>query len=162
MGPIEGRLLRPLLWSALLTVTMLSPGCRTGPETTLFTVSGPGWRVQQGQALWRPRQKSPELGGDLVVASHADGRCVVQFSKTPLPLVLAQTTGTNWLIQFPPQQMGFIGGGSGPTRFPWLYLRPALAGEPLPSPLRFERRPDGNWRLENTRTGETLEGFLAP
>jgi hypothetical protein len=28
--------------------------------------------------------------------------------------------------------------------------------------LRFERKPDGGWRLENTRSGETLEGFLAP
>ena len=25
----------------------------------------------------------PELGGDLVVASHEDGRCLIQFAKTP-------------------------------------------------------------------------------
>jgi hypothetical protein len=28
--------------------------------------------------------------------------------------------------------------------------------------LHFESKPDGGWRLENSRTGETLEGFLSP
>jgi len=45
------------------------------------------------------------------MASHADGRCVIQFTKTPLPLVLAQTSRTNWLIEFPPRQMGFMARG---------------------------------------------------
>jgi hypothetical protein len=58
--------------------------------------------------------------------------------------------------------MGFTGRRQPPARFAWLYLHAALSGEPLPPPLRFERKPDGNWRLENTRSGETLEGFLAP
>ncbi len=78
-----------------------------------------------------------------------------------MSLVLAQTTRTNWLIQFPAGRMSFTGHGRPPTRFAWLYLHAALSGEPLPAPLRFERKPDGGWRLENTRSGETLEGFLA-
>ena len=109
--------------------------------------------------LW-PGRRFPELGGDLVVATHEDGRCVLQFAKTPLPLVLAQTTRTNWLIQFPPRRMSFAGRCPPPTRLAWLYLPAALAGDSLPSALRFQRKPDGGWRLENTRSGESVEGFL--
>jgi hypothetical protein len=102
------------------------------------------------------------LGGELVMASHEDGRCAIQFTKTPLPLVMAQTTRTNWLIEFPPQRMSFAGRRAPPTRFAWLYLSAALSGESLPSTLHFQRKPDGGWRLENTRSGESVEGFLAP
>lgn len=104
----------------------------------------------------------PEVAGDLVVASHEDSRCLIQFSKTPMTLISVQTTPTHWLIQFPPRQMNFAGHRQPPVRFAWLYLHAALAGEQLPSPLRFEHQPEGGWRLENTRSGETLEGFLAP
>ena len=162
MALYEGRLFRPVLWLALLASAMLSSGCRTTTGTSLFTTSGPGWRVQEGQALWRPGRGMPELAGDLVMASHEDGRCAIEFAKTPMSLVSAQTTGTNWLIQFPAAQMIFAGHRQPPVRFGWLYLHTALAGEPLPPPLHFERKPDGGWRLENTRSGETLEGFLAP
>ena len=161
MALYEGRLFRPVLWTALLSIVMFSSGCQTAPRS-LFTATGPGWRVQEGQALWRPRRGMPELGGDLVMASHADGRCAIEFAKTPISLVSAQTTRTNWLIQFPAGQMSFAGRRQPPVRFAWLYLHTALAGEPLPPPLRFERKPDGGWRLENTRSGETMEGFLAP
>ncbi len=131
-------------------------------QAPLFTASGPGWRVREGQALWRPRRDLPELGGELVVASHADGRCLVQFEKTPLTLVSAETTRTAWQIQFPPRRLSFTGHGKRPTRFLWIYLQSALLGEPLPAPVRFERKTEGGWRLENSKSGETLEGYLAP
>ncbi|HXP61218.1 MAG TPA: hypothetical protein VN829_12045 [Dongiaceae bacterium] len=145
----------------LLAMLMLCDGCQTA-ATSLFTASGPGWHVQQGQALWRPGRGFPELGGDLVVARHEDGRCLIQFAKTPLSLVSVQTTPTQWLIQFPVARRAFSGRRRPPVRFAWLYLRAALAGEPLPEALRFEAKPGGSWRLENTRSGETLEGFLPP
>ena len=138
------------VWLSLLTSGVLSNGCRTVATNSLFTASGPGWRVQQGQ------------GGELVVASHLDGRCAVQFLKTPIPLVLAQISSTNWLIQFPPRQMGFAGKNSPPPRFLWLYLHAALAGEVLPGLLHFSQKPDGGWRLENVKSGETVEGYLEP
>ena len=162
MALYEGRWFRPVLRLALLAVALFSSSCRTTTGTSLFTTTGPGWHVQEGQALWRSGRGYPEIGGDLVMVSHEDGRCAIEFAKTPMSLVLAQTTRTNWLIQFPAGKMGFTGRGPGPTRFAWLYLHTALAGGPLPLPLRFERKPDGDWRLENTRTGETLEGFLSP
>jgi hypothetical protein len=148
-------------WSPLLVILMICSGCQTATKS-LFTASGPGWHVQEGQALWRPRRGYPELGGELLVASHADGRCLVEFSKTPLALVAAQTTRTNWLIQFPPRRMSFSGRGEPPSRFAWLYLGPALSGEKLPAAFHFERNAEGGWRLENSKSGETLEGFLVP
>ena len=148
-------------WLAGLTLLALFSGCQT-PSEPFLTTSGSGWRVQEGQALWRPGRRFPELGGELVLASHADGRGIIQFAKTPLPLVLAQTSQTNWLIQFPPRRMSFAGRGTPPTRFTWLYLPAALAGELLPAHLRFQRKPEGGWRLENTHSGETVEGFLVP
>jgi len=157
----EGRWLGHARGLAWLTLLLLSASCRTAKEP-LFTVAGPGWSVRQGQVVWRPGRRFPELGGELMVASHEDGRGAIEFAKTPLTLVVAQTTRTNWWIQFPPARMSFAGRGAPPRRFSWLYLGGALAGEPLPAPLRFQRQPEGGWRLENPRTGETLEGFLAP
>jgi hypothetical protein len=104
----------------------------------------------------------PELGGDLVLGRDEQGRCFLQFAKTPMSLVSAQTTPDQWQIEFPPRRWSFSGHGRPPARFLWLHLRAALAGEPLPEPLRFERRAEGGWRLENPRSGEALEGFLAP
>jgi len=152
---------RPFLRPVLLAGLVILCGCQTAPKT-LFTASGPGWRVQQGQALWRPKRGLPEFGGDLVFASHADGRSLIEFDKTPLSMVSAQTTSTNWLISFPQRRWSFTGRGSGPARFAWLHLYAALEGKPLPSTLHFERKADGGWRLENTRTGETLEGYFSP
>jgi len=181
MRLFEGHLSRPFLWSALLAVLMLCGGCQTATRF-LFTATGPGWHVQEGQALWQPGReieklptpkhaadaspqpghRLPEFGGDIVVATHEDGRCFIQFSKTPMTLLSVETTRTNWLVQFPMVRMSFTGRGAPPVRFAWLFLHAALAGEQLPSPLRFERKPDGGWRLENTSSGETLEGFLTP
>ena len=161
MRSFEGHLPRLSLGSVLLAVLMLFCGCRTTTKS-LFTASGSGWHIQEGQALWRPERGLPEFGGDLVLASDADGRCLLQFDKTPLSLVFVQTTPTQWLIRFSQRQMDFAGRGPGSTRFAWLYLHTALAGEPLPPPLYFERKTDGGWRLENIRTGETMEGFLSP
>jgi len=161
MPLVEGRLSRCFFWSAVLIILAFGAGCQTATKS-LFTASGPGWQVQEGQALWRPKRGLPEFAGDLVLARHADGRCLIQFDKTPLTILMAQTTPTDWLIRFPQRQMGFSGHGPGSTRFAWLYLPTALAGGRLPSPLRFERKSDGGWRLENLRTGETLEGFLSP
>jgi len=145
----------------LLAIVTLCGGCQTAPRS-LFTASGDGWHVRQGQAVWRPRRGLPELAGDLVVASHQDGRGFVQFAKPPVTLVWAQTTPSRWLIQFPAGHRSFRGHRRRPAHFAWLYLQAALAGEAVPAPLRFERQPAGDWRLENPRSGETLEGFLDP
>ena len=155
--PFRGRLLPLILLAGLVFLS----GCQTGTQS-LFTATGPDWHVQQGQALWRPKRGLPEFGGDLVLASDDAGRCLIQFDKTPMAILSAQTTSNRWLIKFPQRNMSFSGHGPGSTRFGWLYLPRALDGKPLPKNFRFERKPDGGWRLENSRTGETVEGFLSP
>jgi hypothetical protein len=129
---------------------------------SLFTVTGPGWHMQQGQALWRPKQGYPEIAGDLIMDTDNASRCLILFDKSPMSLVSVQTTPNEWLVQFPQGHMGFSGHGRKPTRLVWTYLQAAIAGQPLPAPLHFERKPDGGWRLENPKTGESLEGFLPP
>jgi len=151
-------------WNLFLFSTfcfLLFPGCRTG-TLSLFTAAGPNWRVQQGQALWQPRKDLPQFGGDLVLARDDVGDCLIQFDKTPMAILSAQTTSNRWLIKFPQQNRSFSGHGAGPTRFTWLYLPRALAGEPLPGKIRFALKPDGSWSLENSGTGEKVEGFLSP
>ncbi len=86
----------------------------------------------------------------------------MQFDKTPMAILSAQTTSNQWLIKFPQRNLNFSGHGAGSTRFSWLYLPAALDGKPLPKYFQFERKPDGGWRLENSRTGETVEGYLSP
>ena len=161
MPSSAGNLPRRFLWPILLAGVVLLSGCQTTPKN-LFTADGPGWKVQQGQALWRPNKDLPEFGGDLVFASNPDGRSLIQFDKTPLAMVSAQVTPAQWLIRFPQGQMNFAGHGAASTRFGWLYLPAALRGEKLPDAVHFARKPDGGWRLENSRTGETIEGFLSP
>jgi hypothetical protein len=134
-------------------------GCATPPQN-LFTMSGPDWHVQQGQALWTPRTGAPQFGGDLVLATD-DGSSYVEFAKTPLTIAIAQTTPKRWLIRFPQNHIAHSGRKPAPSQTLWLHLADALAGKPLPKSIHFEQKPDGNWRLENDKTGEILEGFLS-
>ena len=145
----------------LLACLLFACGCQTSTQS-LFTATGPNWHVQQGQALWRPKSGLPEFGGDLIYASDDTGRHLIQFDKTPMAIMSAQTTSNRWLIKFPQKNMSFSGYGAGSTRFAWLYLPQALDGKPLPKSFQFERKADGGWRLENSHTGELLEGFLSP
>jgi len=144
----------------LFNLTLLC-GCQTSTQS-LFNAAGPGWRVQQGQALWRPESGLPEFGGDLVLARDDAGDCLIQFDKSGMSMLSAQTTTNRWLIKFPQKNWSFSGHGSAPLRFSWLYLPLALDGKPLPKELHFETKTDGGWRLENSKTGETVEGFLSP
>ncbi len=145
----------------LLAALMFFCGCATTTTQSLFTVSGPGWRVQQGQALWTPRKGAPQFGGDIVLATDAEGRSFAQFAKTPMSILMVQTTPKEWFVHFAQGGGTWKGHEPAPTRTIWLHLADALAGKPLPRPLLFEQKPDGNWRLENPKTGEILEGFLA-
>jgi hypothetical protein len=160
-GVFKGRQLSGALGLALLILMPMSFGCRTGGNPA-FTTSGPGWRLREGQALWCPKKQMPEIGGELLVASHEDGRCLTEFSKSPLTLAVAQSGPIGWSIKFPPAGMSFSGAGKPPQRFLWLYLNAALAGKSLPKQIHFQRNSGDRWRLENIRTGESMEGYLAP
>lgn len=156
------RLILGLCGVIIVTLVVLTTGCRTSGEAARISNSGPGWRVLNGQAVWRPGFNRPELSGDLLVARHENGSYIFDFEKTPLPMTMGHTTSTNWLIQFPARRFSFGGKGQPPVRFAWLYLGAALDSKPLPKPFHFERKPDGGWLLQNTHSGESIEGFLSP
>ena len=142
---------------ALLLGLTLVAGCKTAPPLPPADLSSPGWRVQNGQAIWKPGSRHPELVGDLIMATNVDGRAFVQFTKDPFPLATAQTTSERWQINFSGGHRSWRGRGQPPRFFLWFQLPPALRGEELKSPWKFSHTGD-SWRLENPRRGEWLEG----
>jgi hypothetical protein len=134
--------------------------CRTGPPLPAADLSASGWHVQQGQAVWKPPGHRPELAGDLLFATNAAGDCFIQFSKTPFTMATAQITLGAWQIDFGSGRYVFRGRGVPPKRFIWFQLPRAFGPMDLGRPWKFTRRPDESWRLENSRTGEFLDGVF--
>lgn len=148
--------------AALLLLAIAFCGCRTGPPLPPADLSAPGWRLQQGQAVWKPTRSRPELAGELLFATKTNGEFFVQFSKTPFTLATAQVVNGQWQIEFGNNQRRWAGSGEPPARFAWFQLPHALVGEPLKRNWRFTRATSDSWRLENPRTGESLEGGFFP
>jgi len=120
----------------------------------------PGWTVREGQAVWRTSRKAPEIAGEVLLASRDDGRALVQFTKTPFPLVMAQVTTNTWQIQLPIQNKRYSGRGRPPTRLIWLHLPRLISGAPPPPGWSWRRLENNRWLLEINRTGETLECYF--
>ncbi len=136
-------------------------GCQT-PAPLHFDTNEPGWQVRQGQAVWRLQAQATELAGELVVARHPDGRAFVQFAKPPVTLASATQSRETWQFALPLQRRSGRGHNPPPPTVVWFQLVRLLRGESTGPDWRGERFADGRWRLENIRTGETLEGFLGP
>ena len=122
----------------------------------------PGWTIQQGQAVWRAKREAAELAGEVLLAEHSDGRTILQFTKTPFPFVITQATPKSWQLEVPAQNKKYSGPGKPPARISWFHLPPALKGIAPPKPWIFQKPDNENWHLENKKTGEMIEGFLAP
>jgi hypothetical protein len=115
----------------------LSAGCRTG-RPCRPPISPPGWRVQQGQAVWK-RQHRPELPENSF--GYQPSGFLRQFSKPPSRWRPRRSDG-EWQIEFGSGNVARC--GQPPTRFAWFQLPESLAGE------REEFRPVADsWRLEN-------------
>lgn len=154
---------RPIAAVLLLTTVLLScVSCRIGPPLPAANFSAPGWQVQQGQAVWKPAKKRPELAGDLLLATNRNGDCVVQFSKIPFMLADARVSGNAWQMDFGGGKYLFRGRGAPPKRFAWFQLPRSLDAQQPPPPWKFARHADGSWRLENLRSGEFVEGAFFP
>ena len=133
-------------------------GCRALPPLPPANISGPGWQLQQGQAIWKPTRSRPELAGELILATHINGDFFIQFTKTPFTMATAQVVGNQWEIEFGNGERRWSGRGNPPARFSWFQLPHALADKPIAKNWRFARTAPETWRLENRRTGESLEG----
>ena len=146
----------------LVLIAVLAAGCRTAPPLAPADFSAPGWRVQQGQAVWKPMKSRPELAGEILLATQANGDFFAQFTKTPFPLAAARAAGGQWQIEFGGGQRRFAGRGQPPARFVWFQLPRAMRGDSLSDGWRLTRPEKDSWRLENPQTGETLEGTFFP
>ena len=149
--------------SAATTVLMLLPilflfGCRTGPLPQV-NLSETSWKVFQGQAVWRAKRDLPEIAGEILFAQRSDGESFVQFTKTPFPIALAQSTTNAWQLEFPTEHKSYRYPGKPPARVVWFELARGMSGENLKQPWRWSGSPE-NWRLENKSTGEMLEGYF--
>ncbi len=156
----KSRTLRVLgLLFRLATVATLA-ACRSRPPLAPVSLSGPGWTVQQGQAIWRSKSGAPEIAGELMLATHHDGRAVMQFTKTPLPFVVVQTTSNRWQMEFVADNRTYSGRGRPPPELAWLQLPRCLAGTQPANQWNWRTSGDDRWRLENKCTGEIIEGYL--
>src|SRR5262249_26985281 len=120
-------------------------GCMTAPPLPKADLSAPGWTVRQGQTVWHPRKDAPEIAGELLVATRADGSSFVQFTKTPFPFAIAQTSPAGWQIEFPPQNKRFAAHGKPPARIVWFQLVAALNGRPVAKGWTW-KNSDTNWQ----------------
>ncbi len=146
----------------LLTFGLLitSSACRTVPPFTTVDFTRAGWKIKSGQAIWKVKKDAPEIAGELTFASNPNGRTVLQMTKTPFPMAIAQLQADKWQIEFPTENRTYSGRGEPPKRLAWLHLAKALKGEKLLAPWKFEQADPTNWRLENLQSGEVIEGFL--
>ncbi|MDB6025702.1 MAG: putative lipoprotein [Verrucomicrobiales bacterium] len=145
---------------AILPLLVFLTACRTVPRLAPVDVTTKDWHVQQGQAIWKTSKSAPELAGDLFIATNEqNGRTLVQFIKTPIPFVIAQTTTNSWQIEIPVQKKFYSGRGHPPRRLAWFFVPKVLEGGTPPKPWTFEKHGE-NWKLENKSRGEVIEGFL--
>lgn len=143
---------------AFLVIAFIASGCRSLPPLPALDLTQPGWRTYQGQAVWRSGYDAPEITGELFVAVNSDGRGLVQFTKTPLPMVVARLDAQRWQIEFPADNRRFSGSGDPPGRLLWLVL---LKGLREPRNASTALRGDGRLVIEND-AGEKIEGYLTP
>lgn len=140
----------------LVCVVAAVAGCRTMKPLPPANLKEPGWTVREGQALWKRQANEPEIAGEILVATRTDGRSLVQFTKNPFPLIVAQSTSKGWQVEAPTENKFYSGHGNPPARLIFLYIPRLLVGESAPKDWLYEKLPDG-CRLENRGRGESLE-----
>jgi hypothetical protein len=145
---------------SILVIAALS-GCNTAPPLPKADISSSDWTVLQGEAVWKRDRSTPELAGELILATNVDGRAFVQFTKTPFPMVIAQSTSNIWEVQVPVQNKRYSGHGNPPKRLTWLYLPKLLAGDTPPRGWLWKTEEGGRWDLRKPKSGESLEGYLS-
>jgi hypothetical protein len=135
----------------------LAAGC-AAPRLAPIDLAEPGWTVRESAAVWHPPGNAPELAGEILVASHPDGRLFVQFSKQTLPVVAATATPAGWSVGSPLRR-GAVGGRGRPTdRVPWFQIRSLPPGDPASQRWQLVRSNGVPWRLRAVRGNEFVEG----
>ncbi len=139
----------------VLTIGLMA-SCATHPMPA-WDVGTPDWRVCEAAAVWRPDSKTPELSGELSLATRADGSRMVQFSKQGVPVVIARAGSTGWEIGSPFRENSRGGRGRPPSGVLWFLLDDLPPSRPVPADWSLTLEGDGRWILENRKRGERLE-----
>ena len=162
-GRVHGQgLRRRFRQAAGLCLLLALTACRTPAPLPPADTTQPGWRVLNGQAIWLARRGGKEVAGELLIALGLRQDSLVQFSKTPFPLVTTRVAQGAWQIEFGAGARRYGGRGQPPVRFVWFALADALRGDPVAPPWRAEQPAPDRWRLANAHTGERLEVWLSP
>ncbi len=155
----------------LLLAASLSSGCRSVPVSAPVDFAKAGWNVQHGQAVWKANKDAPELAAEILVAMHPSEGMVIELTKTPFPLVIARVGPAGWRMEFVADKRVVHGAGAPPSHLPWprtrvplavLQLPRLLGQQPAPRHWKFSSPDSDRFRIENSSTHETLEGFLEP
>jgi hypothetical protein len=141
---------------------LLCAACRTTQPLPPVDLTQHGWVLRHGQALWRLPSTDTELAGELTSASHPDGTILLEFTKTPVTLVIARLDEQSWELNSPADNRNYRGRGQPPPRSAWLVLALALADRPPPANWEWNSSDSGDWRLTNPRTGEQIRGYWQP
>jgi hypothetical protein len=150
-----------------LVLLMAASGCRAPKPLAPVDLAQPGWRLRHGQAVWRPAAQAAEISGELLFATCSDGTRLLEFSKPPFAIVRAQVTTNRWQVQYPHRNRTCQGDHR--RSFPalqtpvaiWLHLCDLLTEGVAPPGWVWQTNQTA-WRLEELRTGATVEGFLQP
>ena len=154
---------------ALLSLLFIAMGCRTAGPFPSVNVQEAGWKVRHGQGLWKANATAPEIACDLTVATHSREGTLIELTKNPFPLVVARVTPHRWQLEFPAKKRTVAGSGPVPAKLRWprhrvplavLQLVNLLNRQPAPHPWKFVESEARSFRIENTVTHESLEGFL--
>jgi hypothetical protein len=161
------RVVRRASWIALSLLAAIGllalTGCALtgrGKAEPLMDFSTPDWTIREGQAVWKPKPADAGIAGDLLVAMSQDGRTVIQFTKTPLPIVTAQVRSNFWQFTVAAQQRTYRGSGPPPEGLLWLQLPDGLIGRHSSTNWYFARTKEDGWHFENLVTEESLDGYL--
>jgi hypothetical protein len=146
--------------SLLGVLSALALGCQA-PRFGAIDLAQPDWKLRTGQAVWKPDRDKPEIVGDLLLATRANGEGYLQFSKA-LPIVTARLDPEGWEVEFPPQQRRYAARSAPPARIVWLGVLRHATGLPPASAWRLTESSAGEQLWERHSTGERLEIYLSP
>jgi hypothetical protein len=156
--------LRALLLPGLIacSLLLLSAACRTSQLSSPVDLTQPGWNLRHGQAIWHLPNSDTEFAGELTSATHPNGTILLEFTKTPMTLVVARLDAQSWELNFVADNRNYRGRGQPPSRSAWLVLALALAERPLPAEWNWSGSDSGDWQLTSPKTGEQLRGYWQP
>ena len=136
--------------------------CRTSAPASQMSTSGRDWSVSQGQLLWQANRRQQPIAADFLLATNRSGNFTLTLSKNPFPLASAGYLAGHWWIHYGTSRFSRHGFGHPPARFDLFQITAALEGHPLRPPWVFSRKDRFHWNLQNSATGENIQGVNLP